>query len=124
MLLTEFEVVRHQAEIDESVVIAAKDSKNRVLAFVNREGLEDYGGKYLSRPSLSYGQRIFLLRSPNNLAALAQIISDKYDRGETTLHHAFGSTLKRVDIELADLERGPRLEVAPLIVFDGSGFKG
>jgi hypothetical protein len=48
MLLTEFEVVRHQAEIDESVVIAAKDSKNRVLAFVNREGLEDYGGNILA----------------------------------------------------------------------------
>jgi hypothetical protein len=55
---------------------------------------------------------------------LAQTISAKYERHETTLHHGFGSTLKRIDVELADLERGTRLEVAPLIVFDGAGFKG
>jgi len=124
MPLAEFEVVHRQAEIAECVVISAKDSKNRVVAFVGREGLDDYGGKYLNRPRLTFEQRIFLLRSPNNLATLAQIISDKYDRGETSLHHAFGSTFKRVDIELVDLERGPRLEVAPLMVFDGAGFKG
>jgi hypothetical protein len=29
-----------------------------------------------------------------------------------------------VDIELADLEHGTRLEVAPLLVFDGAGFQG
>lgn len=124
MPLTEFEVVQGQEHIDDCVVIAAKDGKNRVVAFVGREGLDDYGSKYFRRPQLSYEQRVFLLGSPNNLAALAQTISAKYARGETSLHHGFGSTLTRVDIELADLERGPRLEVAPLIVFDGAGFKG
>jgi hypothetical protein len=98
-------------------------TEDRVVAFVGREGLEDYGGKYFGRPHLSYEQRLFLLRSPNNLASLAQTTSEKYDRGETSLRHAFGSTLKRLDIGLADLERGPRLEVGPLMVFDGAGFQ-
>jgi hypothetical protein len=124
MPLTEFEVVDRQEHVDDSVVIAAKDGKDRVVAFVGREGLEDYGGKYFGRPHLSYEQHLFLLRSPNNLASLTQTISEKYDRGETSLHHAFGSTLKRLDIGLADLERGPRLEVGPLMVFDGAGFRG
>jgi hypothetical protein len=124
MPLTDFEVVDRQEHVDECVVIAAKDGKDRVVAFVGRAPLEDYGGKYFNRPRLSYAQRMFLLRSDNNLAALAQIISAKYDRHETSLHHGFGSTLKRIDVELADLEHGPRLEVAPLIVFDGAGYKG
>jgi hypothetical protein len=124
MPLTEFEVVEQRPDVDGCVVITAKDGKQRVVAFVGREGLEDYGGKYFGRPRMSYEQRLFLLRSPNNLAALAKTFSEKYERGETSLHHAYGSMLPRVDIELADLERGPRLEVAPLIVFDGAGFKG
>jgi hypothetical protein len=124
MPLTEFEVIEHQPDIDGSVVIAAKDGKQRVLAFLGREGLEDYGAKYLGRPRMRYKQRIFLLRSLNNLAAVAKTFSEKYDRGETGLYHACGSTLPRVDIELADLELGPPLEVAPLMVFDGAGFKG
>jgi hypothetical protein len=67
---------------------------------------------------------VFLLRSPNKLAALAQVISAKYPRGETSLHEGYGSTLPRVDIDIGDLESGARLEVGPLIVFDGAGFKG
>jgi hypothetical protein len=124
MPLTDFEVLDRQEHVDDCVVIAANDGKQRVVAFVGRAALEDYGGRYFGRPRLTYPQRMFLLRSENNLAALAQIISSKYERHEVTLHHQFGSTLKRVDIDLADLERGPRLEVAPLIVFDGAGFKG
>ena len=124
MSLTEFVVVRRDEHFDDCVVIAAKDGKDRVVAFVGREALEDYGEKYFGRPRLSYQQRVFLLRSDNNLAALADIISEKYARGAMSLHHGFGSTLRRVDVELADLERGHRLEVAPLIVFDGAGYKG
>jgi hypothetical protein len=124
MPLTDFEVVDRQEHVDDCVVIAANDGKQRLVAFVGRAALEDYGGRYFGRPRLTYPQRMFLLRSENNLAALAQIISSKYERHEVILHHQFGSTLKRVDIDLADLERGPRLEAAPLIVFDGAGFKG
>jgi hypothetical protein len=123
MPLTEFEVVRRDEHVDDCVVIAAKDGKDRVVAFISREALEDYGGKYFNRPHLSYEQRVFLLRSDNNLAALAHIISKKYARDETSLYRRFG-TLRRVDVELADLEHGPRLEVAPLIVLDGAGYKG
>jgi hypothetical protein len=124
MALMGFEVVEQRPNIDGCVVIASYDGEQRVVAFIEREGLEDYGGKYLGRPHMSYEQRIFLLRSPNNLAAVAKTIAEKYERGETSLHHGYGSTLPRVDIGLADLERGPRLEAAPLIVFDGAGFKG
>lgn len=124
MPLTEFEVVHRQEHIDDCVVIAAKDGKHRILAFVSREALDDYAGKYFNRSQLSYEHRVFLLRSPNNLAAVAQTISAKYERGETRLHHAFGSSLPRVDLDLSDLEHGPRLEVAPLIVVEGAGFKG
>jgi hypothetical protein len=124
MPLREFEVAEHQPDIDGSVVIAAKDGKQRVVAFIGRKALEDYGAKYLGSPSMSYKQRIFLLRSLNNLAAVAKTFSEKFERGETSLYHAYGSTLPRVDIELADLECGPRLEVAPLMMFDGAGFKG
>jgi hypothetical protein len=66
---------------------------------------------------------MFLMRSDNNLAAVAKTISEKYERGETSLLHRYGSTLPRVDIDLVDLERSPRLEVAPLIVLDGAGFQ-
>jgi Helix-turn-helix domain len=122
--LTDFQVVEQQPDIDGSVLIAANDGRQRVVAFVNRAALDDYGSKYFGRPHLSAEQRIFLLRSPNNLAAVAKTISAKYARGETTLYHGYGSTLPRVDIDLYDLELGPRLEVAPLLVFDGAGFKG
>jgi hypothetical protein len=118
MPLTEFEIGQRQDDIEESVVISANDGQNSVLAFVGRKGLDDYAAKYFNRSHLSFLQRIFLLCSPNNLAALSRSISAKYDRGETSPQHAFGSTLKRVDIELADLERGPRLEVGPLLVFE------
>ena len=94
MPLTEFEVIEYQPDIDGSVVITAKDGKQRVLAFVGQEGLEDYGGKYLGRPYLSYKQRIFLLRSPNNLSAVAKTFSEKYERGETRFYHAYGSTCR------------------------------
>jgi hypothetical protein len=124
MALTEFMVVEQQPDVDGSVVVVANDGKQRVVAFVGREALDDYSSKYLGRQCLNYQQRIFLLRSENNLAVVAKTISDKYERGETSPYHRYGSTLPRVDISLADLERGPRLEVAPLIVLDGAGFKG
>ena len=38
MPLTEFEVVDRQEHVDDSVVIGAKDGKDRVVAFVGREG--------------------------------------------------------------------------------------
>jgi hypothetical protein len=124
MPLTDFEVVPRQEHIDDCVVIAAKDGKRRVLAFVSREALDDYAGKYFNRPRLSYEHRVFLLRSPNNLAAVAQTISAKYERAATCLHHACGSSLPRVDLDLSDLEHGPRLEAAYLIVVEGAGFTG
>ena len=124
MPLTGFQVVDQTPNIDDSVLIVANDRKGRVVAFVEREALDDYGSKYFGRPCLSYQQRMFRLRSDNNLAAVAKTISEKYERGETSLLHRYGSTLPRVDIDLADLERGPRLEVAPLIVLDGAGFQG
>ena len=110
MPLTEFEVIDHQPDIDGSVVITAKDSKQKVLAFIGRRGLEYYSGEYLWRLHLSYKQWIFLLRSPNNLSAVAKTFSEKHERDETSFYHAYGSTLPRVDIELADLGLGPPLE--------------
>src|SRR5262249_50699661 len=116
MPLTDFKIVDRQEHTDGSVAILANDGRARVVAFVSREAMEDYGGKYSSRPHLSYEQRVFLLRSDNTRKAVATVISEKYDRGETGLYTAAGSTLKRVDIDLADLERAPRL------VLDGAGF--
>jgi hypothetical protein len=124
MSLTNFGVEDRQEQIDGSVLIYAYDGRERVVAFVEREALEDYAGKYFNRPHLTYRQRVFLLRSDNNLAAVASVIAEKYAHGKTSPHHGFGSTLKRVDIDLADLEHAPRLEVAPLLVLDGAGFKG
>ena len=123
MVLQNFGVEQRQEQLDGSVLIYAYDGRARVVAFVEREALDDYSGKYFGRPQLTHQQRVFLLRSENNLKAVAGVIADKYARGETSLHHGFGSTLKRVNIDLADLERAPRLEVAPLIVFDGAGFQ-
>jgi hypothetical protein len=124
MALSEFEVIEQQPDTDGSVSIVAYDGKQRVVAFVGRAAIDDYSSKYFGCPDLNTRQRMFLLRSPNNLDAVAKLISAKYARGETSLYHGYGSTLRRVDIELSDLERGTRLEVAPLMVLDGAGFKG
>ena len=123
MPLEGFKVVERSEHVDDCVVIAARDGRTRVVAFVGREALEDYSGKCFGRPHLTYKQRVFLLRSDNNLKAISQIIAEKYDRGETGKYSAFGSTLPRIDVDLADLERAPRLEVAPLMVLDGAGFR-
>ena len=122
MLLENFSVEK-RPQSDGSVLISAYDGRARVVAFVARTALDDYAAKYFGRPQLSDEQRVFLLRSDNNLKAVATVIAGKYARRETDLHHGFGSTLKRINIELADLERAPRLEVAPLMVLDGAGYQ-
>jgi hypothetical protein len=46
MPLTGFQVVDQTPNIDDSVLIVANDGKQWVVAFVEREALDDYCSKY------------------------------------------------------------------------------
>ena len=124
MALTDFKIDQHQPDIDGSVMIAANDGKQRVIGVVPREALEDYGGKYLSWPVMTFRERLFLLRSDRNRAAVGKVMAAKYARGEIGSCSAYGETFPCVEVGLADLEAGPRLEAAPLLVLNGAGFQG
>lgn len=123
MPLTDFEVVTRQEHIDDCVVISANDGKQRVLGFVPREPLDDYAAQHFGRPSLSYGQRVFLVQSENNLNAFTARMAEKYAAGEVSLYRSAGSTLPRIDFTHEDLNRMAPLEGTPLDVYDHAGFQ-
>jgi hypothetical protein len=121
--LTDFDVDLHQRDITGEVIVVANDGKKRVLAFIPREALEDYGEKYLCWPVMTFRERLFLVRSDRNREAVGAVIAAKYTRGEVSAYNAYGQTYPRVDVDLDDLEAGPRLEVTPLLVLNGAGFQ-
>jgi hypothetical protein len=56
---------------------------------------------------------------------LSRIISDKYERGEWTNYNRLGSTLRRVDVTLADLDNcGEKLSDSVVALAARSGWMG
>ncbi len=97
MLLSDLQVVHAQPNSD-VVVLHGLDDSQTVLAFIPVEHLDDY----FERRHLSGKQANLVVDA--NLDILAQVISDKYERGEHRPYSRFGSTLPRVDLCLEDLK--------------------
>jgi hypothetical protein len=97
MSLSHFAVIHAQPD-SFSVVVQAWDDGEMVLAFIPREVLEDH-----FRRSGVKGKAANLVVD-RNLEAFARIISAKYERGEHRPYARAGSTLRRIDITLEDIE--------------------
>jgi hypothetical protein len=103
MTLTDFAVVHSRIDGVEHTVdaplIHCFDGKQRVLAFVSRNALEDYFSLSV-RPSMQDGN----LLVDRNLDAISRIVAAKYERGERSVYTTFGQSYPRVDITLEDMK--------------------
>jgi len=97
MLLSDFRVAQPDASAD-FVPLYCQDRQQTVAAAIGRMCLE----KYFHRRKLTGIQAGALVRA--NQDALARIISAKYERGEYQAHAYAGSMIRRVGIELPDIE--------------------
>jgi hypothetical protein len=95
--LTSFAVVHEQPD-SYCVIVHAFDGRELVLAFISRRTLEDY----FHRDNVT-GKSANLVVD-RNLDAFARIISGKYERGQHRPYARAGSTLRRLDITLEDIE--------------------
>lgn len=105
MTLTHFMVVHAPHDHDGTIIHCFAD-RELVLALVPREALGDYfhwpkAGRDERRPSLSECNLVV----DRNLAAFEPIIQGKYERGEYTMLHRNGSSLKLIAVYVADIER-------------------
>jgi hypothetical protein len=95
--LHDFQVIHAQPD-PYCAVVQAWDGRDMVLAFISREALSDHFHRTgLRGPDLS-------LLVDRNIEAFGRIISDKYERGDHRPYSRAGSTLRRVDITLDDIE--------------------
>jgi hypothetical protein len=109
--------VQKEPEVDDAVLVKADFGADRVIASIPRVALDDY---FPHRPHLTSVQRCALVES--NRDAIASILQRKCERGEWHDENRFGSTVKRVDIDKADLTV-PRLTDARLTMEEKAGFK-
>jgi hypothetical protein len=114
--LTNFEVVS-KPELDDSVVVKGDYGQERVFAEIPRIALDEY---FPHRPSLTVAQRRSLVES--NSAIIAGIVARKCERGDWRSVPRWGSTIKQVDIDRADLFSGQRLTDARLVMEETAGF--
>lgn len=110
-------VVQRKPEIDDAVLVKADFGGERVIASIPRIALDDY---FPHRPHLTEAQRHALVES--NCEAIANVIQRKCERGEWHDEGCFGSNVKRIEIEKADLIT-PRLTDARLNIEETAGFK-
>jgi hypothetical protein len=109
--------VQIEPEVDDAVLVKADFGAHRVIASIPRVALDDY---FPHRPHLTSVQRYALAES--NRDAIASILQRKCEHGEWHDENRFGSTVKRVDIDKADL-MVPRLTDARLTMEEKAGFK-
>ena len=88
----------HAKPDSDAVVIHAWDGPDMMLAFNSRRALDDH----FQRPGLK-GKAANLVVD-RNIEAFGRIINDKYERGEHRPYPRSGSTLRRVDVEAADIK--------------------
>jgi hypothetical protein len=116
MPLTNFSV-QPFPEVDDCVVLKADDGKERVVAEIPRRFLDDY---FPHRSLTSEKRRTLVL---GNLDAIGSTMSRKYEAGEWRPEPRYGSTIRRIDFSMADLQGGPQLSDASLIVEEGARFQ-
>jgi hypothetical protein len=116
VVLTNFEVAS-RLEIDGAIAVKSNFGKERVFAEIPRIALDDY---FPHRPSLNAAQRHSLVESNKDI--IAGIMARKCERGEWCSVSRWGSTIKQVDIDKADLFSGPRLSDARLVMEETAGF--
>jgi hypothetical protein len=97
MLLQDFSVIHAQPDSD-VVVLHCWQDRQMVLAFIPKIHLEGA----LRRDRLS-GKEANLVVD-RNLNVFAELVSEKYERGEYRPYARFGSTLPRVDITSEEVE--------------------
>ena len=110
-------IAQQEPEVDNAVLVKGDFGSHRVVASIPRVALDDY---FPNRPHLTSAQRHALVES--NRDAIASILQRKCERGEWHDEDRFGSTVKRVDIDKADLIV-PRLTDARLTMEEQAGFK-
>ena len=98
MVLKNFNVVHAQPDSDQ-VVLHCWHNDEMVLAFIPKIHLEDN----LRCDRLTGKQANLLVQS--NLDAISKIVSAKFERGEFRPYSRFGSTIPRVDLVPADIEK-------------------
>jgi hypothetical protein len=116
--LTNF-AVNSKAEVDDAIVVKGDYGNERVFAEIPRIALDDY---FPHRPSLTAAQRYSLVES--NSEIIAEIMARKCERSEWRSVPRFGSTIKQVDLDKADLFSGPRLSDARLVMDETAHFSG
>lgn len=97
VLLENFSVVHAQPDSD-VVVLHCWHDRQMVLAFIPKIHLEDA----LRRNRLNGKQANLVV--DRNLDVFAELVSEKYERGEYRPYSRFGSTLLRVDIASDEVE--------------------
>jgi hypothetical protein len=111
--LNAFGVVSDHFDKNNSVLVNAfTDEQRQVLTFIPHNVIDAYFER-----NLTVEQRNDLVYA--NLAAVGEIISQKYASGATTTYTGAGRTFPRVDVTLADLRGAPtRLSEGILTVKD------
>lgn len=96
MPLTNFEISPTQ-EIDDSIIVKADDGTARVFAEISRIFIKDafQHGKFAN-----HDRRSLVV---DNIGLISELMSRKYDRGQWQPEGRCDSTIRRVDISLADL---------------------
>jgi len=121
MGLSDFRLPEKQAD-GEFVDVLADDGETRVVARLPRSALEDYFG----RASLTPGQRAAVVAG--NLPQIGAVIGRKYLAREFGPYmNSWGAvedTCCLIVVTLRDLQSGPHLSDARLVMEEGSGFGG
>jgi hypothetical protein len=96
-MLTGFTVVQgsHDFDVEEATLIISEDGRQRVLAVIGRETLDDL----FPARTMTFKQRNALVES--NLAAFGRIVTAMYEAGEMTSHRA----LPLVTMTSSDIKR-------------------
>jgi hypothetical protein len=115
--LTNFKVDSNSA-VDDAIVVAGDYGEERVFSEIPRTALDDY----FPHRSLNAVQRYSLIESNKDI--IAGIMARKCERGDWHSVSRWGSTIKQVNIDKADLFSGPRLSDARLVMEETAGFSG
>jgi hypothetical protein len=102
--LTDFEVAA-APEVDYAIMVKGNYGQQRVIAEIARIDLDDYFED--RQPNLTDADRQTLVE--DNAEIIAGHMQRKCETGEWKDENRFSSTVKRVEINLQDLRKGPRL---------------